>query len=100
MVLRARAPFRLGWPLAVLALYLALAAIYAYLGIWRYTIFRAGVDDCIFTQVIDSAFTTFSSTLEGSVNHFLIHFSPILYIAFPFVRVGGGRKVWCCCNAL
>lgn len=92
MVRRPREPFRLGWRLAVVAMYVALAAIYAYLGIWRYAIFRAGVDDCIFTQVVDTAFTTFSSTLEGSVNHFLIHFSPILYTAFPFVRAFDGAR--------
>ena len=57
MEVRTRAPFRFGWLLTVFALYLCLAAVYAYLGTWRYTIFRAGVDDCIFAQVIDSAFT-------------------------------------------
>ncbi|MGB8964007.1 MAG: DUF2079 domain-containing protein [Candidatus Cybelea sp.] len=92
MVLRTRPPFRLGWLTAVVALYLALAGVYVYLGIWRYTIFRAGVDDFIFTQAIDGAFTTFSSTAEGSVNHFLVHFSPILYLAFPFVKAFNGAR--------
>ena len=81
-----------GWTLAVAALYLILAAVYAHLGIWRYDIFRAGVDDCIFTQVINGAFSGFSATLEGSVNHFLIHFSPILIAALPFVRALDGAR--------
>jgi uncharacterized membrane protein len=57
---------------------------------WRYAIFRAGVDDLIFTQVINGTFTGFSATLEGSVNHLLIHFSPILVVGFPFVRILNG----------
>lgn len=92
MGIRTKEPCRFGWLLTIFALYLCLAAVYAYLGAWRYTIFRAGVDDFIFTQVIDGAFTTFSSTIEGSVNHFLIHFSPILYFAFPFVRTFNGAR--------
>lgn len=59
---------------------------------WRYDIFRAGVDDLIFTQVVNSAFTALSTTLEGSVNHFLVHFSPILYLAVPFVKVFNGTR--------
>lgn len=59
---------------------------------WRYAIFRAGVDDCIFTQVVNSAFTGFSATLEGSVNHILVHFSPILILAAPFVKAFDGAR--------
>jgi uncharacterized membrane protein len=59
---------------------------------WRYAIFRAGVDDCIFTQIVSGALTGFSSTLEGSVNHFLVHFSPILFVAVPFVKVFDGAR--------
>ena len=81
---------RIGWPLAIAVLYLALAAVYIYLGMWRYAIFRAGVDDLIFTQVINGMFSGFSTTLEGSVNHLLIHFSPILVVGFPFVRILNG----------
>jgi uncharacterized membrane protein len=59
---------------------------------WRYAIFRAGVDDCIFTQVVNGAFSGFSATLEGSVNHFLVHFSPILLVAVPFVKFFDGAR--------
>jgi uncharacterized membrane protein len=92
MALRTQPASRFGWLVVVAVLYLCLAGVYVYLSVWRYTIFRAGVDDFIFTQVIDSAFATFSSTLEGSVNHFLVHFSPILYFAFPFVRAFDGAR--------
>lgn len=86
-----RTQLNISW-LSVVILYLALAGIYVYLATWRYAIFRAGVDDFIFTQVVNSAFSTFSSTVEGSVNHFLIHFSPILYVAVPFVAALGGAR--------
>lgn len=82
----------MGWPVAVAALYLALSGIYIYLGMWRYAIFRAGVDDLIFTQVVNSTFTGFSATLEGSVNHLLVHFSPILVLAVPFVKAFDGAR--------
>jgi uncharacterized membrane protein len=81
-----RSSTRIGWPLAVAALYLTLAGVYIHLGLWRYAIFRAGVDDLIFTQLINGMFAGFSATLEGSVNHLLIHFSPILIVGYPFVR--------------
>ena len=42
-----RSLFRMGWAVGVIALYLTLAGIYTYLGLWRYAIFRAGVDDSI-----------------------------------------------------
>lgn len=82
----------LEWPLAIAALYLALAGLYVYLGMWHYTIFRAGVDDCMFTQIVNSVQTGFSTTLEGSVNHLLVHFSPILVIGVPFLRIFGGAR--------
>jgi uncharacterized membrane protein len=56
------------------------------------TLFSDGVDDCIFTQVVDGAFNGFSATLEGSVNHLLVHFSPILVVAVPFVRAFDGAR--------
>lgn len=90
--LRSAASSRVEWAFIIAALYLLVAGIYIYLGFWRYTIFRAGVDDFIFTQVVNSAFSSFSSTLEGSINHFLVHFSPILYFAFPFVKVLDGAR--------
>jgi uncharacterized membrane protein len=83
---------RAGWPLAVAGLFLVLAAVYIYLGMWRYAIFRAGIDDLIFTQVVNGAFGTFSSTVEGSINHFLVHFSPILYVAVPLVKLFNGAR--------
>lgn len=84
--------FSIAWPFAIAALYLALAGVYTYLAMWRYAIFRAGVDDCIFTQIVNGALAGFSSTLEGSVNHLLVHFSPILVIAIPFVRAFDGAR--------
>lgn len=86
------APGSSGWFAAVVVLFGAVAAVYIYLATWRYAIFRAGVDDCIFTQVVNGAFGGFSSTVEGSVNHFLVHFSPILYLALPFVRLFDGAR--------
>lgn len=83
---------RAGWLFAVGALYVTLAAIYIYLAYWRYIIFRAGVDDLIFTQVVNSTLSGFSATLEGSVNHLLVHFSPILVVALPFVRLFDGAR--------
>ncbi|HVR46632.1 MAG TPA: DUF2079 domain-containing protein [Candidatus Binatia bacterium] len=80
------------WSWLTVALFVLLAGAYIYLGSWRYNIFRAGVDDCIFTQVASSLLTGFSSTIEGSVNHFLVHFSPILAIATPFVKVFNGAR--------
>ncbi|HZV76631.1 MAG TPA: DUF2079 domain-containing protein [Candidatus Babeliales bacterium] len=80
------------WPLAIAALFLALAGVYTYLGMWRYDVFRAGVDDAVFTQIVNSAFTGFSATAEGLINHYLVHFSPILYVAFPFVKLLDGAR--------
>lgn len=71
---------------------LALAAIYTYLGLWHYAIFRAGIDDATFTQIANGAFSGFSATEEGSVNHFLVHFSPILYLTVPVVRLFDGAR--------
>jgi uncharacterized membrane protein len=76
----------------VVALFVLLAGVYIYIGSWRYDIFRAGVDDCIFTQVANSLLTGFSSTVEGSVNHLLVHFSPILAVATPFVKFFDGAR--------
>jgi len=77
---------------ALAALYLLLAGIYVYLAMWRYAIFRAGVDDFMFTQIVNGAFAGLSTTMEGSVNHFLVHFSPVLYLAFPFVKLFDGAR--------
>src|SRR5579862_3506205 len=82
----------MGWLGALAALYLGLASTYFYLAMWRYDIFRAGVDDFMFTQIINGAFAGFSTTMEGSVNHFLVHFSPALYLAIPFVKFFDGAR--------
>lgn len=89
---RGGGPSAVEWSFIISALYILTAGVYLYLAFWRYAIFRAGVDDCIFTQIANSAFTTFSSTIEGSINHFLVHFSPILYFTVPFVRVLDGAR--------
>jgi uncharacterized membrane protein len=90
---RADQPHRdVGWLIAIAALYIVLAGIYTCLAMWRYTIFRAGIDDATFTQIVNSALTGFSATEEGSVNHLLVHFSPILFITLPFVRVFDGAR--------
>lgn len=81
-----------GWIIGIAALYIILAGIYVYLAMWRYTIFRAGIDDATFTQIVNSAWTGFSATEEGSVNHLLVHFSPILFITLPFVRAFDGAR--------
>ncbi len=81
-----------GWSVAVAALFLGLAIVYTYLGMWHYAIFRAGVDDFMFTQIVNGAFAGFSTTLEGSVNHLLVHFSPILFVGVPFVKAFGGAR--------
>lgn len=56
---------------------------------WRYVIFRNDVDLGIFTQVIASTGSGFSSTAEGGVNHLLVHWSPIIVLAWPLLRVFG-----------
>ncbi|HEY2475765.1 MAG TPA: DUF2079 domain-containing protein [Candidatus Cybelea sp.] len=78
------------WWLAVVGLFLALGTTYTWLGLWRYRIFRAGVDDGIFTQVANSVFHGFSSTIGENANHLLIHWSPILIVTAPFVKLFGG----------
>lgn len=56
---------------------------------WRYAIFRNDVDLGIFTQVIASTGRGFSSTAEGGINHLLVHWSPIVVTAWPFLRAFG-----------
>jgi len=68
-----------------LILALALCAIAG----WRYAIFRNGVDLGIFTQVISGVGHGFSSTPEGGVNHFLVHWSPIIVAGWPFLALFG-----------
>uniref|UniRef100_E6Q600 DUF2079 domain-containing protein n=1 Tax=mine drainage metagenome TaxID=410659 RepID=E6Q600_9ZZZZ len=80
--------------LRVAAIALLWAAVLSVLGLWKYAIFRADVDDGIFTQVLLSFGSGFSTTAEGGVNHFLVHFSPILVLLVPLVRwVGDARAL-------
>ena len=79
-----------GWWLAVFAAYVSLAGAYTWLGFWRYHIFRAGVDEGVFTQVANTAFHGFFSTVGERANHLLIHASPILVVTVPFVKVFNG----------
>lgn len=80
-------------PRAVLFAAVALwAALLSGLGLWKYAIFRADVDDGIFTQVLLSFGSGFSSTVEGGFNHLLVHCSPILIALVPFVRATGDAR--------
>ena len=54
------------------------AAVFVWIVQWRYAIFRNEVDLGIFSQVIASTGAGFSSTAEGSVNHLLVHWSPMI----------------------
>src|SRR3984957_3667632 len=73
----------------VCALFLALASTLCIITHWRYAIFRNAVDPGIFTQAIGGLGHGFSSTAEGGVNHLLVHWSPIVAIAWPFLRAFG-----------
>lgn len=73
----------------VWALFLALAAAFCAIAHWRYVIFRNDVDLGIFTQVIAGIGHGFSTTAEGSVNHLLVHWSPIIVTGWPFLRAFG-----------
>lgn len=78
----------LGWCL-VACIALAFGAATIAIVEWRYLIFRNEVDLGIFTQVIAGIGSGFSSTAEGRVNHLLVHWSPILVLGWPFLRVFG-----------
>ncbi len=77
------------WDVLVVALFVALCATLCAIVYWRYVIFRNGVDLGIFTQIIFGIGRGFSSTPEGGVNHLLVHWSPIIAVAWPFVRAFG-----------
>ena len=77
------------WNALVWVLFLALASTLCAIAQWRYAIFRNDVDLGIFTQVVAGLGRGFSSTAEGGVNHLLIHWSPIVAMAWPFVRAFG-----------
>jgi uncharacterized membrane protein len=73
----------------VWALFLGLASTLCIIAHWRYAIFRNDVDLGIFTQVIAGLGHGFSSTAEGGANHLLVHWSPIVVTAWPFLRAFG-----------
>jgi uncharacterized membrane protein len=74
---------------AVVAVFLLESSALCVIASWRYAIFRDDVDLGIFTQVIASAAHGFSSTAEGGANHLLAHWSPIIVVAWPFLRAFG-----------
>ncbi|HEX3670375.1 MAG TPA: DUF2079 domain-containing protein [Candidatus Cybelea sp.] len=77
------------WNAAVAATFLALATVLCLIVQWRYAIFRNGVDLGIFSQVLAGLGSGFSSTVEGGVNHLLVHWSPVIVAAWPFLRAFG-----------
>lgn len=77
------------WNAMVALLFATLASTLCLIVHWRYVIFRNDVDLGIFTQVIAGLGRGFSSTAEGNVNHLLVHWSPIIALGRPFVRVWG-----------
>ena len=77
------------WNALIAALFVALASTLCLIVHWRYAIFRNGVDLGIFTQVVAGLGHGFSSTPEGGVSHLLVHWSPIIVMAWPFVRAFG-----------
>ena len=80
-----------GWFAATCALAALFAGRLIALDWWRYDIFRVGVDGGIFAQIASSLFTGFHSTVEGDFNHLLVHSSPLLAVATPFVWLWGGK---------
>lgn len=88
--INARSPAIAGvWTAFVWALFAALAAALCAIVAWRYAIFRNDVDLGIFTQVIAGVGRGFSSTAEGGTNHLLVHWSPLIAVAWPFLRAFG-----------
>jgi len=77
------------WNALVVALFLGLSLTLCAIVAWRYAIFRNGVDLGIFTQVVNGLGRGFSSAPEGGVNQLLVHWSPIVATAWPFVRAFG-----------
>ncbi len=71
---------------AVWAATAAYAVVFFLLGADRYATYHSGTDLGIFTQAIASAFHGFSDTFEGG-SHFAFHFSPILYLCWPFLEL-------------
>ncbi len=74
-------------PIAVALAAIGFAAALFVVGVLRYRVFRAQVDLGLFTQVVSSPFSGFSSTAEGGINHLAVHFSPILFLCSPLVAI-------------
>ncbi len=74
-------------PLAVALGTIGFATALFVVGVLRYRVFRAQVDLGLFTQVVSSPFSGFSSTAEGGIDHLAVHFSPILFLCSPLVAV-------------
>jgi uncharacterized membrane protein len=74
-------------PIAVALGTVGFAAALFVVGVLRYRIFRAQVDLGLFTQVVSSPFSGFSSTAEGGIDHLAVHFSPILFLCSPLVAI-------------
>jgi uncharacterized membrane protein len=77
------------WNALVVLLFAAAASVLCFIVAWRYAIFRNDVDLGIFTQVVGSIGRGFSSTAEGGANHLLVHWSPIIGLAWPALRTFG-----------
>lgn len=77
------------WNWLVAVLFLGLASTLCLIVLWRYAIFRDGVDLGIFAQVIAGLDHGFSSTVEGNINHLVVHWSPVVAAGWPFLRAFG-----------
>lgn len=65
---------------------LAYALVYTVLGVDRYATYHAGADLGIFMQALQNPVQHFGNTLESG-SHYLFHFSPILELLAPIVRL-------------
>jgi uncharacterized membrane protein len=74
-------------PIAVALATIGFATALFVVGVLRYRVFRAQVDLGLFTQVVSSPLSGFSSTAEGGINHLAVHFSPILFLCSPLVAL-------------
>ncbi|HEY3676320.1 MAG TPA: DUF2079 domain-containing protein, partial [Candidatus Tumulicola sp.] len=76
-------------PVIVGIIVAGVAGIFLFVVHWRYVIFRDDVDLGIFTQIIGSVGRGFSTTAEGGSSHLLVHWSPIIVLAWPMLRIFG-----------
>ncbi len=71
---------------------LAFAVTYTLLGLDRYATYHSGADLGIFMQSLLNPVVHFGNTLEAG-SHYLFHFSPILELLAPLVRLTHGPFV-------